>query len=173
MCLPAVAAALAIGSVLAGHQAQRVQASMQTQMHKLNQALALQDMQQQFIDSGIREQQEYQSAAERAQERRRQALIEAGSARAAIGESGASGYTMAALMREVLGQGGRDVSIIQTNRDWAIAQLGRERQGIRSQAISRMHSTAPGIGPSPLATALQIGSAGLNAYTYHKSLQDK
>jgi hypothetical protein len=158
-------------SAVAGHQQASNQAKLQTQMHQMNQASALRDMQLQYADSGIREQQERQAAAEQVQGRRRMALIEAGSASAAIGESGAAGLTMGALMREVMGQAGRDVTSINTNRDWTAGQLGRDREGIRSSGISRMHSTAPGVGPSRLATALRIGSVGLDAYSYHKSLK--
>lgn len=158
-------------STVAGYQQASTQAKLQTQMHQMNQASALRDMQLQYIDSGIREQQEQQAAAERAQERRRMALIEAGSASAAIGESGVAGLTMSALMREVLGQAERDVTNIKTNREWTLDQINREREGIRSYGISRMHSTAPGVGPSRLATALRIGSAGLDAYSYYKSLK--
>lgn len=157
-------------SAVAGYQQAAAQAKLQTQMHQMNQASALRDMQLQYADSGIREQQERQAAVERAQERRRMALIEAGSASAAIGESGVAGLTMGALMREVLGQASRDVTNIYTNRDWTLDQLQREREGIRSSSISRMNSTAPGVGPSRLATALSIGSAGLDAYTYYKAL---
>lgn len=158
-------------STVAGYQQASTQARLQTQIHQMNQASALRDMQLQYIDSGIREQQERQAAAEREQERRRMALIEAGSASAAIGESGVAGLTMSALMREVLGQASRDVTNINTNRDWTLDQLRREREGIRSYGISRMNSTAPGVGPSRLATALRIGSAGLDAYSYYKSLK--
>ena len=157
-------------STVASYQQASTQAKLQTRMHQMNQASALRDMQLQYIDSGIREQQERQAAAEQAQERRRMALIEAGSASAAIGESGVAGLTMGVLMREVLGQATRDVTNINTNRDWTLEQLRREREGIRSSSISRMNSTAPGVGPSRLATALRIGSAGLDAYTYYKAL---
>lgn len=156
-------------STVAGYQQASTQAKLQTQIHRMNQASALRDMQLQYIDSGIREQQERQAAVERAQERRRMALIEAGSASAAIGESGVAGLTMSALMREVLGQAARDVTNINTNREWTLEQIKREREGIRSSGISRMNSTVPGVRPSRLATALRIGSAGLDAYSYHKS----
>ena len=155
-------------STVAAYQQASAQAALQTQIHQMNQASALRDMQLQYADSGIREQQERQAAVERAQERRRTALIEAGSASAAIGESGVAGLTMSSLMREVLGQATRDVTNINTNLDWTLDQLRREREGIRSNTISRMNSTAPGVGPSPLAAVLRIGNAGLDAYMYHK-----
>lgn len=172
MCDP-VSIGMAVFSTLstvAGYQQASTQAKLQTKIHQMNQASALRDMQLQYVDSGIREQQERQAAAERAQERRRMALIDAGSASAAIGESGVAGFTMGALMREVLGQAARDVTNTNTNREWTLDQLKREREGIRSYSISRMHSTVPGVGPSRLATALRIGSAGLDAYAYHKAL---
>lgn len=158
-------------SAIAQYQQASTQAKLQTQTYLMNQASALRDMQLQYVDSGVRAQQEQQAAAERVQERRRMALIEAGSASAVIGESGAAGLTMGALMREVLGQATRDVTNINTNREWTLEQIEREREGIRSSGISRMNSTVPGVSPSRLATALRIGSAGLDAYAYHKSLR--
>lgn len=157
-------------STVASYQQAAAQAKLQTQMHQMNQASALRDMQLQYIDSGIREQQERQAAAERAQERRRTALIEAGSASAAIGESGVAGLTMSALMREIFGQASRDVANINTNLDWTTDQLQREREAVYSSSISRMNSTAPGVAPSPWAAALRIGSAGLDSYVYYKAL---
>ena len=158
-------------SAVASHQQASSQAKLQTKIHQMNQASALRDMQLQYADSGIREQQEREAAAERAQERRRMALIEAGRASAAIGESGAAGLTMGALMRDVLGQAARDVTNINTNREWTLDQLKREREGVRSSGISRMSSTAPGVGPSRLATALRIGSVALDSYAYHKAVK--
>lgn len=157
-------------STVANYQQASAQAKIQTQIHQMNQASALRDMQLQYADLGIREQQERQAAVERAQERRRMSLIEAGSASAAIGESGVAGLTMSALMREVLGQATRDVTNINTNLDWTLDQLNREREGIRSSSISRMNSTTPGVRPSRLAAALRIGSAGLDAYSYYKAM---
>ena len=119
-------------STVAGYQQASAQAKLQTKIPQMNQASALRDMQLQYADSGIREQQERQAAAERVQERRRTALIEAGRASATIGESGVAGLTMDVLMREVLGQAERDVTNINTNRDWTVEQLSREREGIRS-----------------------------------------
>lgn len=175
MCEPTTLAmmslAIGAGSAVMGHQQAAGQAKVQSQIHAMNQKAALQDMQMQYADSGIRQQQEAQASAEQAQERRRVALIEAASVNAAVGESGAAGITMGALMREVLGSAGRDVSTINTNRDWVAGQLERDRQGIRSQGISRMNSTSRGVGPSGAATALQIGSAGLDSYSYYKSVK--
>lgn len=157
------------GSAVMQHQANSAQAKIQTRMHEINQQNALVDMQRQMADAGTRQLQEYETASAKIEDRRRQALVETSQARAAIGETGASGFTMSALLSQVMGNAGRDVSRIETNRDWTIGQLEREKEGIRAQTISRMNSTPRGVKPSGLATALQIGSAGVSSYAGYKT----
>lgn len=173
MCDPMTIAiasfALAGTQTVAQYQQARGEAKVQTALHNMNQRQALKDMQQQMADLGARQLQEQQAAAEETFDRRRQALIEASSATARIGESGASGLTMSALMQSVYGQAGRDITRMNTNREWNLQQIEREKQGVRSQAISRMNGTTPGTGPSPLAAALKIGSAALDSYSYYKA----
>lgn len=171
MCNPLALAAFAFqaGSAVIGHQAASAQAKVQTQMYEENKRQSIIDMQRQMVDANTRQLQEQEAAAASVDDRRRQALVQASSANAAIGESGGTGFTMGALISQVMGDAGRDVSRIETNRDWGIAQIGREKEGIRAQTISRINGMARGVKPSGLATALQIGSAGVSSYAGYKT----
>lgn len=151
------------------HQSASAQAKLQTRQYEDNRRLALSDMQHQMADANTRIIQERQAAAQSVDERRRQALMEASSANAAAADRGVSGFTMGALLAQVMGDAGRDVTNIETNKDWAAGQVEREKAGIRSQTISRINSMSPGVGPSLLATGLKIGGAAVNTYAGYKT----
>lgn len=171
MCtwLAAKAFALQAGSALMMNRQASAQADMQTRMHEINQQSALQDYQRQLADAGTRQLQEQEAAGAAMEDRQRQALIQASQARARIGETGVSGFTMSALLGQIMGDAGRDLTRMGTNRDWSLGQIEREKEGIRASTISRMNSTTPGIKPSRLATALQIGSAAVSTYADYKA----
>jgi hypothetical protein len=86
-------------------------------------------------------------------------------AQAQIGETGLGGFSMSALMNQVMNETSQNVVRTGVNRDWSAAQIGREKDGIRSTAIGQMNSTTPGIRPSALAAGLQIAKSGLAAYS--------
>ena len=75
---------------------------------------------------------------------------------------------MSALMRQVMNETSQDALRTGVNRDWSAAQIGREKEGIRSTAIGQANSTTPGVRPSALAAGLQIASTGLNIYSQKK-----
>lgn len=161
--------ALSAASAGAQYKAASDQAKVQTRIHEINQQNALEDMRQQMVDAGTRQLQEQEASSAAMEDRQRQSLIQASQAQARIGETGASGFTMSALMGQILGDTGRDITRMETSRDWGLAQIDREKQGIRAGTVSRMNSTTKGTGPSALATALQIGKAGVDSYAAYKT----
>jgi len=173
MCNPLALAvatfAMSAGSAVAQHQQAKAQANIQTRLHEINQVNALRDMQQQMADAGARQLQEHQKASAEIEDRKRRALMDVSTANAAAADRGVSGFTMSALLAQVMGEAGRDTSRMETNRDWTLDQLERDKQGIRASTISRMNSSTPGIKPSKAALALQIGSSALNSYTGYKA----
>lgn len=169
MALAIASFVMQAGSTVMEHKTASAQAKLQTQQYEDNRRLAMADMQRQMADANTRILQERQAAAQSVDERRRLALMEASSARAAAADRGVAGFTIGALLAQVMGDAGRDVSTIETNRDWSTGQIEREKAGIRSQTISRINSMAPGIGPNALATGLKIGGAALNSYSGYKS----
>ena len=166
MCDLAIATfALAAAATAASFIQAEEQADAQTQMHHNNQKAALENYQQQTYDAGARQLQENEAAGMEMVDRQVQGLRQASSAQAQIGETGLGGFSMSALMNQVMNETSQNVVRTGVNRDWSAAQIGREKEGIRSTASGQMNSTTPGVGPSALAAGLQIASSGLKAYS--------
>ena len=166
MCDLAIATfALSAASTAAGFMQAQQQADAQTQMHEINQKTALENYQRQTYDAGARQLQENEAAGMEMLDRQMQGLQQASSAQAQIGETGLGGFSMSALMNQVMNETSQNVVSTGVNRDWSVAQIGREKEGIRATAIGQMNSTTPGVRPSALALGLQIANSGLNAYS--------
>lgn len=169
MCSLAIATfALSAASTAAGFMQAQAQADAQTQMHNINQKTALENYQRQTYDAGARQLQENEAAGMEMVDRQIQGLQQASSAQAQIGETGLGGFSMNALMNQVMNEASQDALRTGVNRDWSVAQIGREKEGIRSTAIGQMNSTTPGVRPSALAAGLQIASSGLDIYSQKK-----
>lgn len=169
MCNLAIATfALSAASTAAGFMQALAQADVQTQMHNNNQKTALENYQRQTYDAGARQLQENEAAGMEMVDRQIQGLQQASSAQAQIGETGLGGFSMSALMNQVMNEASQDALRTGVNRDWSVAQIGREKEGIRSTAIGQMNSTTPGVRPSALAAGLQIASSGLDIYSKKK-----
>lgn len=169
MCNLSIATfAVSAASTAAGFMQALAQADVQTQMHNNNQKTALENYQRQTYDAGARQLQENEAAGMEMVDRQIQGLQQASSAQAQIGETGLGGFSMSALMNQVMNEASQDALRTGVNRDWSVAQIGREKEGIRSTAIGQMNSTTPGVRPSALAAGLQIASSGLNIYSQKK-----
>lgn len=160
--------AVSAASTAAGFLQAQAQADVQTQMHNNNQKTALENYQRQTYDAGARQLQENEAAGMEMVDRQIQGLQQASSAQAQIGETGLGGFSMSALMNQVMNEASQDALRTGVNRDWSVAQIGREKEGIRSTAIGQMNSTTPGVRPSALTAGLQIASSGLNIYSQKK-----
>ena len=156
---------VSVASTAASFVQAEEQADAQTQMHHNNQKTALENYQRQTYDAGARQLQENEAAGMEMVDRQVQGLRQASSAQAQIGETGLGGFSMSALMNQVMNETSQNVVRTGVNRDWSAAQIGREKGGIRSTAIGQMNSTTPGVGPSALAAGLQIAGSGLKAYS--------
>ena len=169
MCDPLSIMVATLGVTVASTAASFVQAEQQadaqTQMHNNNQKAALENYQQQTYDAGARQLQENEAAGMEMVDRQMQGLRQASSAQAQIGETGLGGFSMSALMNQVMNETSQNVVRTGVNRDWSAAQIGREKEGIRSTSVGQMNSTTPGVRPSALAAGLQIASSGLKAYS--------
>lgn len=92
-------------------------------------------------------------------------------ARVSAGESGVSGLSVDALLRDLGGAVGRDNAAVSTN-------LGRQEQALNAQMTntyissnSQLNSIQTPTQPNYLGAALKIGQAGLDAYSgYQDSL---
>lgn len=160
--------AMSAASTAARFMQAQAQADAQTQMHNSNQKTALENYQRQTYDAGARQLQENEAAGMEMVDRQIQGLQQASSAQAQIGETGLGGFSMSALVNQVMNEASQDALRTGVNRDWSVAQIGREKEGIRSTAIGQMNSTTPGVRPSALAAGLQIASSGLDIYSKKK-----
>ena len=168
MCDLAIATfALSAASVAASFAQAQQQADTQTDMNNINQKTALENYQRQTYDAGARQLQENEAAGIEMVDRQVQGLRQASSAQAQIGETGLGGFSMSALINQVMNETSQNVVRTGVNRDWSAAQIGREKEGIRSTSVGQMNSTAPGVRPSALAAGLQIAGSGLTAYSDH------
>ena len=166
MCDLAIATfALSAASVATSFVQAQQQADSQTDMHNINQKTALENYQRQTYDAGARQLQENEAAGMEMVDRQMQGLRQASSAQAQIGETGLGGFSMSALMNQVMNETSQNVVRTGVNRDWSAAQIGREKEGIRSTSVGQMNSTTPGVRPSALAAGLQIAGSGLSAYS--------
>lgn len=169
MCEPTTLAiasfALSAVSSVAAYQQGSAQAKMQTQQHEQNQRNAQAALRDSYIAIQNRQQQEAQSAAQQIEERRRESVRQMSSAYAAAGEAGVSGFSVQSILADIGATASRDISAIEQNRDWSLDQLNSEMSGARNQAMGQMNATAPGIKPSALATAFQIGGSAVNSYS--------
>ena len=160
--------ALSAASTAASFAQAQAQAAAQTQIHEINQKTALENYQRQTYDAGARQLQENEAAGIEMVDRQIQELQQASSAQAQIGETGLGGFSMSALINQVMNEASQDVVRTGVKRDWSAAQIGREKEGIRSTAIGQMNSTTPGVRPSALAAGLKIASSGLDIYSQKK-----
>ena len=99
------------------------------------------------------------SAAEQQKlERRKQSMREIAALRVSQAESGLGGLTAMRNIQNAFSQGEQDISIIESNKDRQVGQIAREKATV--------------MGPSGIATGLQIaGSAmdGYNTYSHYSS----
>lgn len=93
------------------------------------------------------------------------ALQAQASARAASGESGATGNSTDILMSDYARAASGNMANLQTNLAWQRAQQHEQLLGAQAQAKSQIAGAAPAPVrlPSMLAAGLQIGSAAVNA----------
>jgi hypothetical protein len=179
MCEPTTMAlaSFAIGATQAvvGYSAQKKASdeayTEQTRVYNENQRNALLAFGDQQAASNQRIAQEQDAAAADSMDVSLEARANRARNMVAAGEAGVSGPTVDSLMRDIYGKEGRSLSRIDTNLDWSTQQLEAEKTGQTHQTVSRINSVARAKknDPSLLATGLQIGTAGVNAYSGYKS----
>lgn len=169
MCSPTAAyAAFAIGSAVAEQQQQKVLAETQTTLYNRNVASARKAATDSYAQVQTRQGQQIEATAMDVQRRRMDAMRQEATARAANADSGVSGVSVDAIMRDISSAASGDVVAMQQNRDWSLTQMDNEMRGIRTQAKNQMNSMTPGVKPSPWATAFKIGGAAADSYQFNK-----
>lgn len=95
---------------------------------------------------------------------------EDGSLRAAAGESGLGGISMASILNDTTMQAGFESSRVNSDTEKALKQNALEAKGLATQASSNINQIQR---PSAFGTGLQIAGSAVSAYSQHKALDAK
>lgn len=175
MCDPVSIGMAAVGVIGAVHQNNMAQdaADAQNAMYAANRDNSFDAMRTDYESTQMRQSQEQDAASQKKAERERQERKELSSASVAAAEGGVSGFSVDAIMADISAMSDRDISSIDRNKDWNIAQLGNEMAGIRNTTQSRINSVGRGTAPSGLSMGLNIASAGLNSASSYQARTGK
>jgi len=163
MCDPATALAItsmamSTASAMQAHRAQNK--AFESNAKAANQAKMDEDR-----AINLQEAQEQEATAAQSIEQDRQTQGLAAKATVAGGESGGF-LNNNAVVQDIMRQGLESNTMSGQNLERTQAQLGEQRLGATSRAQSRINSVSKA---SPMATALKIGSAGVNTTAQYKS----
>lgn len=178
MCLPIIAAAVAVAGSIASSLQARAAAAAQTtltnQVSARNQAIANQTAINQY--AGIA--QKTVENEQRLGDTQRRVQTEATQARsraaAAAAESGVGGASVDALFNDFSRQEGNYLDTIATNKQNFNIQANADRAGVQLGLNSRLVSSTPDYiqGPSLIAGLLGGWSNGLNAYSAGQNIEN-
>ncbi len=139
--------------------------SAQNKAYKANAKAAAQAKIDEDRVINLQEAQEQEAAATQKIEQNRQTQELASSAAVAGGESGGF-LNNNAVVQDIMRQGLEANTMTGQNLERTKAQLGEQRLGAKSKAQSRINSVSKASG---VATALKIGSAGVDAWAGYKA----
>jgi hypothetical protein len=142
----------------------------QKEMYEQNAKNANESARRQYFDSNMRILQEKQAAALNKSDVTREARAATATARVAAGEAGVSGNSVDALLSEFMGRADDYKGRVNTQTDWSIAQINREKLGIQAQAKDRINSVQR---PSFLDAGLRILGAGMDSYGVYQDQKIK
>lgn len=96
-------------------------------------------------------------------------------ARVSAGESGISGLSVDALLRDLSGQMGYDNATATENYLRQDRNINIRRENVQNQYVSTLNGVKQPVIQSPnyLGAALSIGQAGVNAYGQYQAQQNK
>lgn len=169
--LAASAAAMSATQAVVGYMGAAQQARQTNNAYRQNADAAIVAYQDDIEASNL----DTMAAQEQATQRRLQTTSEGlaarGAARAASGERGVGGYSVAAIQRDLGFQEGSNIAAINRN-----AGLDKQRhrmnvRGARDASQSRINAAPRSRGPSLLALGAQLGSAALDGYTMRSTLR--
>ncbi|CAB4139541.1 hypothetical protein UFOVP347_35 [uncultured Caudovirales phage] len=163
--------ALAIGSQVVGFMGQQQAADDANQAANENARRAREDAIRGYEATNQRIEQERNAAANQAEDQRREAQRTTASTIVRAGENGVGGLSVDALLGDIVGRRLDASNRTFENLDNTVAQLEREKRGVRAQAEDRIASQ-PGVrGPSGLGLALGIAQAGASSYAGYQNRQ--
>ena len=177
MCDPI---SMALGSLVVGtaksvaqFKAESAAADQQNAYYRENAARANKAAQEQMFQTQQRMLQEQEAGAEEKIKNMRDARADRASATVAAGESGASGLSVDALLREFSINESQANDAVDRNTELSINQLQNEITGIRANAEDRINGVQRAAKPSFFNTGLKIAGQGLDAYSMYSDLKEK
>ena len=162
---------IAAASQVVSYQGQAVAAEQQNQLYRDNAARANQSARDQMFQTQQRMLQEQEAAASEKIDTSREARAAKATASVAAGESGVTGLSVDALMREFDGRAAEANDRIDQNTEWSMTQLNNEMKGIRANTEDRINSVQRAAKPSFWDAGLRIAGAGLDSYSSSKNRQ--
>ncbi|HWJ86588.1 MAG TPA: hypothetical protein VNS12_00780 [Pelagibacterium sp.] len=165
MCEPLMMVSLAIGAAQSVVQyAGEVQAYNEHEQCRLdNRRRAEEDTRQQYNANLTRVLQEQDAMGAEKAAVSRDARAARARATVAAGESGVSGLSVDALLRDFYGQEGAYTDRLDEQVEWTTRQLQYEQQGIRAAGEGKANAVPKGTKPSFFAAGLRIAGAGLDS----------
>jgi len=180
MCVPLVAAAgigfwssLAITAATTATTflAQSAQANASAQYAQQAAANANESAREQYYLNNLRLQQEQEAGSQQIQQKQRDALKAAATAKTAAGEAGVGGISVDALLADYYRTESQYRESVRTNIDNVGQQVFAQNKGIFAQTKDRINSAASSITPQPsiFGAGLSIAGGALSAYdTYNQ-----
>lgn len=177
MCDPISMAltSLAVGAAqsVAQYQAESAAAAQQNAYYRDNAARANKAAQEQMFQTQQRMLQEQEAGADEKIKNMRDARADRASATVAAGESGVSGLSVDALLREFSINESQANDAVDRNTELSLNQLQNEITGIRSNAEARINGVQRAASPSFFNTGLSIAAKGLDSYSMYSNLKSK
>lgn len=171
MCSPtlAVTTALTVASTAVSYQQQTKQAEAQAEYMQQSQQNSYTALNEQYEDIGAREQQEQASASQDRDKIERERRAKMATARVASGEAGILGNSIDLGLRDISGAAARDTSTVNTNLDWTLQSMQRQKKSAATQTQSQINSMQPTQGPSNIATGLELANIGAKTYGQYQA----
>lgn len=168
MTMMAASFAISAATTVTEHIAQAEQAQQHNTWMKQNQEAAQANLNQEYTALQTRQIQEEDAAAVEKQAVSREARAARAASMVSAGEAGVSGLTVDALLADIYGREAEYKDRVNQNTGFTTANLQAEMRGSRARAQDRINSIQPMNGPSPIASALKIGGAGLSSFGSYK-----
>jgi len=168
MCNPVfIGFALSAASTVMEQQAAEASADAANKNAEAQARNATQATLNDYSQTAQRDLQEQSAAAQELDQNQMAAARQQATARVSSGEAGVSGLSIDALERGYKGQELRNSDVIQRNLAFQQQQSAQTRKSIYTTGKGRVNQAAASMKtkPSRLGAALQIGGAGLDAYT--------
>lgn len=170
MCTPMLALGLAVSAVqgVMQYQGQMAEYNAAQAHRQANTEAAQRAAVNTYASQQLRIAQEGEAAAQQKQDVALEAQRAMATARAAAGESGVSGLSVDALIRDLSSQQGRYDASVDANYQMTSSYLRSEMDATQDQAVARINSVPVPTKPSFGSSLVNIFSSGINSYATYK-----